>query len=307
MEVNLMYAAVFIFFLAIFMLSYGVLHIMFKNTMSVKKRIQRIDQLENRSETVEEERSFAQRTLLPLYKGLSNFFLKATPGSKIPQINNRLERAGMAKKYTAEKWLFIKGMLILIISLFFGMLIRKSGANILKTATLVLLIAALVNAIMNFYLSKRITIRKENILRSLPYTLDLISVSVEAGLAFDGALARVVSNIKGDLSEEFAKSLKEIRMGIQRKEALRGLSERCDVKELSMFITSIVQADELGVSLSRILKIESANLREQIKQIAREKAMKAPVKMLFPLVFFIFPVIFVIILGPIVIKLMDVF
>ena len=124
---------------------------------------------------------------------------------------------------------------------------------------------------------------------------------------FDGALARVISNINGELCDEFANSLKEIRMGIERKVALRNMSDRCDVKALSMLVTSIIQADELGVSLSRVLRIESENLREHRKQVAREKAMKAPIKMLFPLVFFIFPTIFIIILGPAVIRMITIF
>jgi Flp pilus assembly protein TadB len=163
------------------------------------------------------------------------------------------------------------------------------------------------NVIFSFYISSKIESRKSIILKDLPYTLDLITVSVEAGLSFDGAMARVVNNISGELCDEFAKALKEIRMGIQRKTALRNLSDRCDVKELSMLVTSLIQADDLGVSLGKVLRIESANLREHRKQIAREKAMKAPIKMLFPLIFFIFPSIFIIILGPAVIRIFGIF
>jgi tight adherence protein C len=132
-------------------------------------------------------------------------------------------------------------------------------------------------------------------------------VSVEAGLSFDGAMTRVINNLSGELCDEFGKSLKEIKMGIQRQEALRNMSERCDVKELSTLVTSLIQADELGVSLGKVLRIEAANLREHRKQSAREKAMKAPIKMLFPLIFFIFPSIFIIILGPAIIKIIAIF
>lgn len=302
-----MYLTVFIFFIATFMLTTGMLYIIFDDSIKIKKRIQKIKQFENENEVSEEEKTFFERTLKPFYKGLCKVFLNATPRNKIPEINKRLEKAGMLKKYTTEKWIFTKGMLILIFSILSGLLTYGVINNIFKTLFFVMLISVMVNTFMEFSISKRITARKQNILRSLPYTLDLITVSVEAGLAFDGAMARVVNNISGDLCDEFAKSLKEIRMGIQRKTALKNMSERCDVKELSMFITSVVQADELGVSLSRVLKIESANLREQRKQAAREKAMKAPIKMLFPLIIFIFPAIFIIILGPIIIKIMDAF
>ena len=230
-----------------------------------------------------------------------------TPSNKIAILNKRLEKAGLLKNTTIEKWLFKKSMLILALSTMIGLLSFMVEPDIIKSVILGLLIALAINTFFNFYLSKRIEKRKKNILKDLPYTLDLITVSVEAGLSFDGALARVISNINGELCDEFAKSLKEIRMGIERKVALKNMSDRCDVKALSMLVTSIIQADELGVSLSRVLRIESENLRDQRKQVAREKAMKAPIKMLFQLVFFIFPTIFVIILGPAVIRMINIF
>jgi tight adherence protein C len=302
-----MYIIIFIFFLSAFMFSYGLLYIIFNDKIIIKKRTQKIKQLENEGKISEKEKSFFERTLMPFYKGLSRSFLKATPSHKIGEINKKLDRAGMLKNYNAEKWIFAKGMIALIFSALFGILIYRLEPNFLKTLVFIVLVILSVNTFLNFFLLKRIEARKQNIIRDLPYTLDLITVSVEAGLSFDGAMARVVNNINGDLCDEFAKSLKEVRMGIQRKIALKNMSERCDVKELSMLITSIVQADELGVSLSRVLRIESANLREHRKQAAREKAMKAPVKMLFPLIFFIFPSIFIIILGPAVIKMIGVF
>lgn len=143
--------------------------------------------------------------------------------------------------------------------------------------------------------------------KALPYSLDLITVSVEAGLSLDGAITRIVNNISGPLSEEFGKTLKEMRMGIEKKIALRNMSERCDVRDLSVLINALIQADELGVSLGKVLRIESAQLREKRRQAAREKAMKAPVKILFPLIMFIFPAIFVIILGPAVIQMIEMF
>jgi len=136
----------------------------------------------------------------------------------------------------------------------------------------------LISTIFNFYLSKKVNRRKKIIVRELPYTLDLITVSVEAGLSFDGAMARVIVNISGELCDEFSKTLKEIRMGIQRKVALKNMGQRCEVKELSMLLTSLIQADDLGVGLANVLRIESAGLREHRTQVAREAAMKAPIK-----------------------------
>ncbi|NDL67330.1 type II secretion system F family protein [Anaerotalea alkaliphila] len=147
--------------------------------------------------------------------------------------------------------------------------------------------------------------RRYRLAKEIPFTLDLITASVEAGLSFEGAMAKVVESIPGELGEEFGKTLKEIKMGIDRKTALKNMAARCEVKDLSTFVTSLIQADTLGVSLGNVLRIESAQIRERRKQAAREKAMQAPIKMLFPLILFIFPSIFVVILGPAVINIMN--
>jgi tight adherence protein C len=304
----LLYASTFILFLAVFMIMYVILNTLFKNKINVKSRLEQIKELNNglRQED-DENKSFKERALMPFYNSIGQLLLKTMTGSKIARLNKRLDRAGLLKNSSTEKWLFIKNMVALSISVLLGVLTYIIVLNIFKAFTIGILMMLFVSVAFNFSLSRKIEMRKRKILKDLPYTLDLITVSVEAGLSFDGAMARVVGNISGELCDEFAKSLKEIRMGIQRKTALRNMSERCDVKELSMLITSLIQADELGVSLGRVLRIEAANLREHRKQLAREKAMKAPVKMLFPLIFFIFPSIFIIILGPAAIKIFKVF
>ncbi|SHF51459.1 type II secretion system F family protein [Caloramator proteoclasticus] len=291
-----------------FLLAFCVINLIFmialRNKITLRGRIDKIkedvklDELSNKS--------FLERAVVPLYLVLFNFFLKFTPQNKINRLNKRLELAGYHKN-DIGRWIFTKAMSTIISFLFSFILFNLLSNSTLNSLILALFIGILTNYLFSFNLSVRVKRRKKNILRDLPYVLDLITVSVEAGLSFDGAIAKVVDNIKGDLSDEFAKTLKEIRMGIQRKTDLKSLSQRCDVKELSSFVTSLIQADELGVSLGKVLRIESANLREQRKQAARENAMKAPIKMLFPLVFFIFPTIFVIILGPAFIKLYNFF
>ena len=303
----MIYLAIFIFFLSIFFLLYGTLTILNKDKIKIETRINQLKELNIVSEEKNENKSFSERMIIPLYKNFSEALLKITPKHKLEILNKRLERAGFLKNTTIGKWLFNKSIIILAFSSMIGLLSFMVAQNIIKSTILTLLVMVVINNFFNFYLSIKIEDRKKKILKDLPYTLDLITVSVEAGLSFDGAIARVISNISGELCDEFAKSLKEIRMGIERKVALKNMSERCEVKALSMLVTSIIQADELGVSLSRVLRIESANLREQRKQVSREKAMKAPIKMLFPLVFFIFPIIFIIILGPAVIRMINIF
>lgn len=303
------YAALFIFFLSIFMLIYGVLALLSKDKVRIERRLRDIKELNTSviTEDNHENKSFSERMLKPIYSSVSRTILNITPGNKLQSLNKRLERAGLLKNNSPERFIYTKTMASLAFGLMIGILSFLVEPNIIKTFALMILIIVSINVFFNLYVSKRIEARKTKILKDLPYTLDLITVSVEAGLSFDGAMARVISNISGELCDEFAKSLKEIRMGIERKTALNNLSERCEVRELSMLVTALNQADDLGVSLSRVLRIESANLRENRKQAAREKAMKAPVKMLIPLVFFIFPTVFIIILGPAVINIIKIF
>jgi len=303
----MLYIAIFIFFLSIFPLLYSILTFLNRDKLEIEKRINYLKGLHTVNEEEIENKSLSKRMLRPFYQKLSQILVRLTPVNKLGILNKKLERAGFIKNSTIGRWLFIKSMVILSSSLMMGIAAFMLEPNIIKAACLAMLVMVTINTFFNFYLSRRIENRKKKILKDLPYTLDLITVSVEAGLSFDGAMARVISNIGGELCDEFAKSLKEIRMGIERKAALKNMSERCDVKELSMFVTSLIQADELGVSLSRVLRIESSNLREHRKQVSREKAMKAPIKMLFPLVLFIFPSIFIIILGPAVIKMINIF
>lgn len=303
----MLFIAVLIFFLSIFFLLYGILAIINGDKIKIKKRLGELKDINTGNEDKVENMSFSERMIRPFYQSLSETLMKITPKRKLEALNKRLERAGILKNSTLGKWIVYKSMVVLIFGSIIGLLALMVSPNIIKAGALSLLVMVCINYFINFSVSLKIEDRKKKILRDLPYTLDLITVSVEAGLSFDGAMSRVISNINGELCDEFAKSLKEIKMGIEPKIALKNMSDRCDVRELSTFVTSLIQADELGVSLSRVLRIESANLREHRKQVSREKAMKAPIKMLFPLVFFIFPSIFIIILGPAVIKMIKMF
>jgi len=303
----MLYISVILFFLTVFVFLYGILAMLFSGKLEIEKRLEKLDSLDGEDEDKFSGRSFAERIIKPFYKSFSETLVRMTSGQKREMLSRKLERAGLLKNNTIGRWLFRKSMIILIFSLLMGLITYSLTRSFLKSFILALIVMAAVNAFFNFYLSKRHETRKRKMLKDLPYTLDLITVSVEAGLSFDGALARVVGNITGELSDEFAKCLKEIRMGIERRAALANMAERCDLKAISALITSINQADDLGVSLGRVLRIEASNLREERKQASREKAMKAPVKMLFPLVFFILPSIFIIILGPAVINIIEVF
>lgn len=148
---------------------------------------------------------------------------------------------------------------------------------------------------------------KEDIEKSLPEVLDLLTVCVEAGLGFDGALAKVVEKTKGVLSKEFSGVLNEVRMGKPRKEALRNMADRLSVDELSNFVGSLIMAEQLGISIGNVLRLQSREIRAKRRQKVEEMAMKAPVKMLIPIILFIFPAIFIVLLAPAVFHIMKAF
>jgi tight adherence protein C len=157
------------------------------------------------------------------------------------------------------------------------------------------------------WLGRQISQRKHNITKALPDALDLLCISVEAGLAFDLALQRVTQKWDDELAREFKRVLQDIRLGRTRREALKDLAQRTGVEDVQTFTAAIIQADQLGVSMSKILRLQSDQMRVRRRQRAEEKAQQAPVKMLFPLVFLIFPALFVVILGPAVPRIMNAF
>ena len=147
--------------------------------------------------------------------------------------------------------------------------------------------------------------RQKAILLMIPDTLDLLTISVRAGLGFDAALGKVVEKLKGPLSDEFRRALAEVRVGKARRDALRDIVPRTEVGPLTNFIGAIIQAEQLGVSVSKVLQVQSEQLRIERRQRAEEQAAKAPIKMLFPLVGCIFPSLFIVILGPAIILIVQ--
>jgi tight adherence protein C len=270
--------------------------------------VQRIEQIKEAEEqTAEEElaRPFVQRILLPIGETVAKLFRGYTPAEVTERTHKRLVTAGMYPRVTAVQllglcWASAATCLMLMFLLLVSLGATGGEVRLDDPWNIVrLVVAAGAGYILpQFVLSKRIQQRQETILLALPYAIDILSISVEAGMGFDAGVGYTMRKIKGPLAEEFAKTLNEIRLGKPRLEALEDLGNRTGVDELKTFVTAVVHASRLGGSITNTLRIQADSMRVRRRQRAQEQAMKAPVKMVFPLVLFIFPALFVVILGP---------
>jgi len=292
----MLYVSVVLTFVGLITLFYALMLYIKGDAIKMNDRLEGIQNIEKPwlAEGADKHQSLGDYIL----KSVGHAITQRTSENKRKKQQRKLEQAGVLETQTYEQFMARKLVIFLVGGLGSALLVLATSRDINNMIMISGSILVLIMVCYRFYISKKMTKRKDMIIKALPYTLDLITVSVEAGLSLDGALGRIVMSVAGPLSYEFNQTLKEMRMGISKKEALTNMSERVDDRDVSMLLSSMIQADELGVSLSKILRIEGAQLREKRQQAAKEKAMKAPVKMLFPLMFFIFPTIFVIILAP---------
>src|SRR5438552_6649983 len=248
---------------------------------------------------------FRERVLMPASSSLAGLVLKLNPRVTVESVRLKLLSAGLANKIQPNAFLALKGAAAGG-GLLFGFLIGVGSSP--TTALLFAAVFGLGGFFgPDFVVSARARSRKEKVRAELPDALDLLAVSVEAGMGFDGAIAKLTEHMDGALSEEFALTLGEMRIGESRSDALKKMAERIDTPELSAFVRAIVQADQLGTSLGRILRVQAADTRLRRQAAAEERAMKAPIKMLFPTVMFIFPAMFLVILGPALLSLAQLF
>ncbi|MDR3559885.1 MAG: type II secretion system F family protein [Negativicutes bacterium] len=267
----------------------------------VAVRLKALDGSRDRQGDIDElAKPFAQRVLAPLTENLAESLGRFTPSVLRRMVDQKLAAAGGFGGLSTDGFLTLCGFLGIGGGLFTGALTTLGGGLALGPAVIALVVGA---AIPVLSLNQKIAARKKSIQRDLPDVLDLLTVSIEAGLGFDGALAKLAEKMKGALVDEFGRTLQEMRIGVPRRDALHAMGQRCEVSDLSLFTAALVQADQLGVSLGNVLRVQSTAMREKRRQRAQEKAMKAPVKMLLPLVMFIFPAIFVVVLGPAAIRI----
>jgi tight adherence protein C len=247
---------------------------------------------------------FRERVMLPLTTQIAKLMFKVNPKASSDAIAKKLMAAGMRNAspngFIASQGIFALG------GAFFGLVLFGAAKPSLAP------LAAILMGVLgfmgpSFVLGSRVRTRAAAVASELPDALDLLSVSVEAGLGFDGAVQKLTEHMDGPLIEEFELALGEIRIGEGRQEALKKMAERSGSLEMGSFVRAIIQADQLGISLGRILRIQAHDTRLKRQLLAEEKAMKAPIKMLFPTVVFIFPAMFIVILGPAFLNLAKIF
>jgi tight adherence protein C len=248
---------------------------------------------------------FAERVIVPALEQLTMIGRRFTLGDQVSRIRYRLELAGNPPRWDVDRIIAFK-MLGLITGFVLGLAVPIIlGAGPLTVVGLVVAGSALGYLTPNIVLYQAGYNRREQMRRELPDALDLLTISVEAGLAFDAALSHVARNTTGPLADEFFRVLQEMQIGLGRPDAMRALTDRTDLPELRGFVTSMVQADTFGIPIANVLRVQSKEMRVKRSQRAEELAQKVPVKILFPLIFCILPALFVVILGPAAIRIID--
>jgi tight adherence protein C len=241
---------------------------------------------------------FIIRVVRPLGAGFANTVGRLTPRNYLDQTHRKLLLAGLTGSMRAEE--FVVGQLAATGAGVLGALVYLAvGHPSARVGLLCLIMGPAIGLLLPAsWLARKVRERQGAILKDLPDTLDLLAISVEAGMGFEGALAIVCQHFNSPLADEFGRTLHEMELGLPRRDAFQNLKRRTEVPELSNLVLALLQADALGIPIGRVLKTQAGEMRLKRRQWAREKAAKLPVKMLFPLVLFVFPAIMVVVLGP---------
>jgi tight adherence protein C len=250
-------------------------------------------------EELEMSLSFRERVMLPVFRWLAKTATRFTPESQIEQTRYQLELAGKAQTSDPRTFFGTRIMLTVILGVAgFVLFFLVTKQEPLNAIGLTALMAFLGYYLPSAQLKSQIKRRQESIVRALPDALDLLTICVEAGLGFDQAMGKVYEKWDNELALAFGRVIQEIALGKMRREALRDMAKSMGVPDVTAFTAAIIQADQLGVSMAKILRIQSDQMRVKRRQRAQEKAHQAPVKMMIPMVFLIFPSIWIILLGP---------
>ncbi|MGF7185892.1 tight adherence protein C [Desulfitispora alkaliphila] len=304
---NLKYIILWAIFFSIFFCTLSLYYFFMRHRINALDRLGQLEQGKPKQKDIRQAEldiPFFQRVVRPVLAKLSTVTRSVVPAEKEIVLQKKIIMAGnpgniSPSEFTVLQYAIAAALTIITMSVSI-LLIEVHKAILLGVAS------ALVGYLLPVvYLNKKTQARNQDIRDQLPDVLDLLTISVEAGLGFDGALVKVTEKKEGVLSQEFLRLLQEIKKGKARRAALRDMANRCNVGDLSAFIGAVIQADQLGVSISNVLRLQAEQMRLKRRQLAEETAMKAPVKMLIPLVFFIFPTIFVVLLGPAAIQIIN--
>lgn len=280
-----------------------IFEVLFSRRQRVLSRLSEVGEMFNDSyEDTSMRKPFSDRIIRPLYQKFIGFIGKITPYGIKQNLEETLAHAGTPNNMTVNRLVSIMIMTGVLFSAF-AYLVNNSNSS---SGGLFIIILGVLGFILPLYIIKsKARTRQTKIQKSLPDMLDLIFVSVEAGLGFDMALKRTTEKMPGPLSEEINRALDEINKGRERVEALKGIVYRTGVEDLSSFITAVIQSEQLGSNIANMLRAQSTFMRQKRRQRAEEKAMKVPVKMLIPMVLFMFPPLFVVVLGPAIIRVIN--
>ncbi len=249
-------------------------------------------------EELELSQDFGERILLPFFNRIGEMAQRFTPQATLENARLRLEMAGNPMQMNPAFFLMLRFVFAI---LFGGLLIfifARTGRNWIQGLGISVLFMLIGFAFPNLWLSGRISARQKAVFRAMPDALDLLTISVEAGLGFDAAMAKVHEKWINELALEFGRVIQEIRLGKLRRDALRDMADRLGVNEMTSFVAAVIQSEQLGVSMAKVLRIQSDQMRVRRRQMAEEEAHKAPIKMVFPIALLIFPSIMIILLGP---------
>jgi tight adherence protein C len=255
-------------------------------------------------EEIELSLPFSQRVVRPMLVKLSQAFSRLSPSKSREAAELQLQLAGKPYNWGPTEFFGLRIFVALLLAVLLFLLLSISQGLLIAAAV------SLLGALMGFlapvlWLRSKIRKRQSEIIKALPDALDLLTIIVEAGMGFDGAMSKVAEKWDNEISKGFSKVVQEMRLGVSRREALRNMEATMGVPDVTTFVAAIIQAEQLGVSIAKILRVQSEQMRIKRRQRAEAQANKAPIKMLFPMVFLIFPALFVVLLGPAALIIME--
>ncbi len=256
-------------------------------------------------EEIELSQPFRERILAPMVQHAASLMTRFTPANTLESTRHQLDLAGNPNNWSPSEFFGIRAIATVALGGLVFVVLSITKTDLPARLGMTAIFAALGYLLPGLWLGSKIRSRKTNVIKSLPDALDLLTICVEAGLGFDQAMQKVAEKWDNEMSRAFGRVLHEIRLGKTRREALRDAAQRIDVGDVTSFIAAVIQSEQLGVSISKVLRIQSDQMRVRRRQRAEEKAHQAPVKMLFPMVFLIFPSIWVVLLGPAILQVMS--